>query len=158
MTKADFTTSEINIAAVEPQLAAVVRKRVAFADIPAAQRAARAALDAALKAAEAHPAGPTLTVWRMPEAGVLDYAPGVFVDGDFLPGRGEQDSVTLFTLPRGRAAHLRVTGSYEALPEAWGRLFAGCQDQALAGLNWEIYTTPGSAQGTIETDLYALLA
>lgn len=122
-------------------------------DIPAAQRRARVALETALKAADVAPLGPHLTVWRMPSGGVMDYAPGVFVETP-ISGNGEVSSLTL---PEGRAAHLRLTGSYAGLPDAWGRLFKGCEGRELSGLNWEIYTAPDGS-GTIQTDLYALLA
>jgi effector-binding domain-containing protein len=149
----EYTTTPVQIVDVQARIAAVVRKRIPMADIPDAQRRARSAIDAALKAADVAPLGPTLTVWRMPEGGSMDYAPGVFV-AEPLDGDGEVSSVTL---PKGRAAHLRLTGSYAGLPDAWGRLLKGCGGQDLAGLNWEIYTETGSS-GETQTDLYALLA
>jgi len=149
----EITTTPVKIVDVEPRLVAVVRKRVALTDMSNAQRRARLALDAALKATDVTPLGPKLTVWRIPEDGVIDYAPGVFVARP-LEGAGE---VTSFKLPEGRAAHLRLTGSYTDLPDAWNRLFKGCGGQKLSGLNWEIYTASDSAAET-HTDLYALLA
>lgn len=153
MPKSTFTTTPVEIVPVEPRLAAVVRKQVAFADLQRAQMAARAALKEALQAANLEASGPALTVWRMPDAGVMDYAPGVFVP-EQMAATGD---VTLFTLPQGRAAHLRLSGSYEALPDAWGQLFTACEGQSLAGLNWEVYSAPEGSP-TNETDLYALLA
>lgn len=153
MNTAEFTTTSVEIVDVEPRLAAVVRKRVPMAEMPDAQRRARATLEAALKTADVTPLGPNLTVWRMPEGGAIDYAPGVFV-AEPLAEAGE---VTSMTLPAGRAAHLRLTGSYAGLPDAWGRLFKGCAGHELSGLNWEIYTASDSSADS-RTDLYALLA
>lgn len=68
----------------------------------------------------------------------------------------ETDGVSLFTLPEGRAALLRLTGPYEALPEAWNRLFDACNGHVLAGLNREVYAE--TRPEDIRTDLYALLA
>ena len=71
-----------------------------------------------------------------------------------LEGTGEVSSITL---PEGRAAHLRLSGSYAGLPEAWSRLFKGCEGRELSGVNWEIYTASDSSTET-HTDLYTLLA
>ena len=144
----------VTIIGVERRFAAVVRQEVGYAEMANAQRRARKVLDARLRDAGIAPAGPALTVWRPLGAGLVDYAPGVFVATP-VAGMGE---VSLLTLPAGRAAHLRLSGSYENLPAAWERLFAGCEGHALAGLNWEVYTTPGAGPDAAETDLFALLA
>ena len=153
MNATEFTTTPVEIVDVQPRLAAVVRKRVAMTDIPESQRRARRALAAALEAAGVTPIGPNLTVWRIPDGDSIDYAPGVFVAKP-LEATGEVSSMTL---PEGRAAHLRLSGSYAGLPEAWTRLFKGCEGHALSGVNWEIYTASDSSAET-HTDLYALLA
>jgi effector-binding domain-containing protein len=154
MAEAGGTTSDVEIIAVEPRLAAVVRKRVPFASIPETQRKAHTALSAAFESANVQPIGPWLTVWRTPQDGLIDYAPGVFVP----EGTREMNGIDLFALPQGRAAHLRLQGPYEGLPDAWGRLFAGCKAHRLAGLNWEIYSVPNGGQEKIQTDLYAFLS
>lgn len=154
MSASNYTTTPVQIVDVPARVAAVVRKRVAMADIPEAQRKARSAIASALKAADVTPLGPTLTVWSMPEGGKMDYAPGVFVAE---PLEEASDEVTSVTLPEGRAVHLRLSGSYAGLPDAWGRLFKGSAGHQLSGLNWEVYTEPGTS-GETETDLYALLA
>lgn len=153
MNTAECTTTPVEIIDVPPRLAAVVRKSVAMADLPAAQRSARRALTVALQAAGVTALGPDLTVWRMPSGGFMDYAPGVFV-AEPLEQTGDVSSLTL---PAGRAAHLRLSGSYASLPEAWSRLFGGCEGHELAGLNWEIYSIADGATPA-QTDLYALLA
>lgn len=153
MNPTDLTTTPVEIVDVRPRFAAVVRQRIAMTEIPGAQCRARLALQTALKAADVASHGPHLTVWRMPEGGLIDYAPGVFV---FQPWEGTGE-VSSFTLPEGRAAYLRLTGSYAGLPEAWSRLFKGCEGQTLSGVNWEIYGAPDGASDT-HADLYALLA
>ncbi len=153
MNRAEFTISPVEIVDVEPQFAAVVRTRVAMSDMPEAQRRARLALKAALDGAEVTSLGPNMTVWRMPVGGYIDYAPGVLISKPWE----ETGEVGSFVLPAGRAAHLRLTGAYAGLQEAWSRLFGGCQDQTLSGLNWEIYSSPEGAAEP-RTDLYALLA
>jgi effector-binding domain-containing protein len=156
MTATESTAAQVEIVEVEPQLIAMVLKTVAFADLPQAQREARNLLDAALRDAGIGPSGRTITVWRPPQDGMMDYAPGVFVPEGF----GVSGAVSLFTLPQGRAAHLRMRGSYSGLPDAWGCLFAGIHTQGFltAGLNWEIYAAPDVTPEEAETDLYALLA
>ena len=154
MAEAGVTTSDVEIIAVEPRLAAVMRKRVPFASIPETQRQARVALGAALESANVQPIGPWLTVWRTPQDGLIDYAPGVFVP----EGTPEMAEIELFRLPHGRAAHLVLHGPHEGLPDAWGRLFAGCDAHQLAGLNWEIYSVPNGSHDKIQTDLYAFLS
>lgn len=146
----------VDIVAVEARLTAVVRRSVAFVEMPQAQRDARGALAAALAAAGVRPLGPALTVWRPPQAGVIDYAPGVFVPHAFEA----PDPVSLFTLPQGRAAHLRMNGPYDGLPAAWQSLFETCAARglALAGLNWEVYAAQDAPAAAAGADLYALLA
>lgn len=144
--------STVEIIDVAPRLAAVVRQPVGYAAMGDAQRKARPLLEAALRAADTVPDGPPLTIWRPLDAGLVDYAPGVFVPRAIA----EAGEVSLLTLPAGQAAHLRLTGSYAGLPAAWERLFAGCAGRALAGLNWEVYTVADAEAP--ETDLYAMLA
>ena len=79
--------------------------------------------------------------------------PGVFI-AEPLEGSGDVSSITL---PEGRTAHLRLSGSYVGLPEAWNRLFKGCEGYDLSGLNWEIYAA-GNGSADTHADLYALLA
>ena len=148
--------AQIEIVPVEPQLIAIIRNTVAFADLPRAQREARASLSAMLDEAGIADRGRTLTVWRPLQAGMIDYAPGVFVPEEFRVS----GAVSLFTLPEGRAAHLRMRGSYADLPNAWERVFSGIKAQGAvpAGLNWEIYAAPDVPPEEAETDLYAFLA
>lgn len=147
--------TSIQIARVEPLLAAVVRKSVPLALMAQAQREARDALEAALKAADVARVRRALTVWRPPLDGFIDYAPGVFVPYAF----DTAGAVSFLTLPEGRAAHLTMRGPYDGLPSAWRRLFGACEAQGLklAGLNWEIYGDPETPSATVETELYALL-
>ena len=144
--------SPVEIVTIAPRLAAVVRRQVGVAAMRDAQRRARPLLDAALRAAGVVPEGPRLTAWRTLEGGLVDYAPGVFVSRPIA----EAGEVSMLTLPDGRAAHLRLTGSYAGLQAAWELLFAACASRPRAGLNWEVYTDAGPEGG--ETDLYAMLA
>ena len=146
-----FVIGQVDIVDVTPRLAAVVRQQVGYGDMGDAQRKARPLLDAALRAANIAPDGPRLTVWRPLDGGLVDYAPGLFIPRPIE----EVGEVSLLTLPAGRAAHLRLTGSYAGLPGAWETLFAGCAGHARAGLNWEVYASSGPDGD--ETDLYALL-
>ena len=138
---------------MEPHLVAVVRRAVGYTEMGDAQRRARPLLAAALSAADVMPNGPPLTVWRPLEGGLVDYAPGVSVA---RPITGT-DEVSLLTLSAGRAAHLKLTGSYANLPAAWERLFVGCEGRARAGWQWEVYTAAGTDSEAAETDLFALL-
>ncbi|MDB5477827.1 MAG: AraC family transcriptional regulator [Alphaproteobacteria bacterium] len=146
--------SKMQIVPIRPALAAIIRNCVTFAEIPMAQRTSRDVLNKALAAAKPDSSGPWLTLFRPPESGTMDYAPGVFVPDGFEPG---EEAISLFSLPQGSAAHLRLEGPYEELPQAWQDLFSACKSQGLelAGLNWEVYTET-SPQPV--TDLYAWLA
>ena len=99
MTATKSAPAQIEVVQVEPQLIAMVRRTVPFADMPRAQREARALLETALKAAGIEAGDRTVTVWRPPNAGMMDYAPGVFVPEGF----SVSGAVSLFTLPQGRA-------------------------------------------------------
>src|SRR3954454_15974215 len=89
--------AQIEIVQVEPQLIAMVRRTVPLADMPRAQREARTLPDAVLKVANIEAGGRTVTVWRPPQAGMMDYAPGIFVPEGF----NVSGAVSLFTLPQG---------------------------------------------------------
>ena len=146
-----------SIVTVNRQLTAVVRAKVPFAEIPSAQRSARAAVDAALPTLEAGPVGRPLTRFRTPAKDALDMEIGTIVGRGFA-GRGE---IVPSELPAGRAAHFQLKGPFDGMPGAWQTLFAWCQAEKLelAGINWEIYMLwQGVDPAKLETDLYALLA
>jgi effector-binding domain-containing protein len=148
--------ADVTIVHVKERLAIVVRKSIPFADMPGAQKEARAILQAELAAANVEPEAGHLTVWRPPQNGVIDYAPGRFVAEKFAVTRG----ASFLSLPEGRAAHLRLKGAYSQLPHAWQHLFDFCRAQnlQLAGLNCEVYAPEGAASETPQSDLYAFLA
>lgn len=154
MNKSSTASEVIRIEEVEARFALVVRRKVTFAEMGDAQRHARALLAAALRSAGAAPGGLNLTIWRPLPDGLVDYAPGVFVDAAFAAD-GETG---MFELPAGHATRLTVTGSYADLPAAWQRLRAEAEVRGSAGLNWEVYTRSGSGPDDNETDLFALLA
>ena len=139
------------------QLTAVVKTKVAFAKIPDAQRAARAAVDGALPSLDAGPSGRPCTRFLTPAASALDMEIGPIVTRTFQ-AKGE---VVPSDFPAGRAAHFRLQGPFDGMPGAWQTLFDWCTAEklALAGINWEIYMPwQGIDPAKLETDLYALLA
>jgi hypothetical protein len=146
-----------SIVMVERQLTAVVKTKVAFAKIPDAQRAARAAVDGALPSLDAGPVGRPCTRFLTPAASALDMEIGTIVTRTF-PAKGE---VVPSDLPAGRAAHFLLKGPFDGMPGAWQTLFDWCTAEklALAGINWEIYMPwQGIDPAKLDTDLYALLA
>jgi effector-binding domain-containing protein len=151
-TKTDF--SDMQVVPVAAQPTAIVRKEVLPSEMRAAQQHARALLANALKDAAVSTPAQSFTMWRPAADGKIDYAPGIFVPQS-VKAAGD---VALFTLPEGRAAHVKLTAGYEALPKAWQHLLESCKAQKLelVGVNWEVYTKADA--GETQTDLYALLA
>jgi effector-binding domain-containing protein len=146
-----------SIVTVDRQLTAVVKAKVPFAEIPMAQRSARAAIDAALPSLDAGPLGRPVTRFRTPAKEALDMEIGTIVGRSFAPA-GE---IVMSELPAGRAAHFQLKGPFDGMPGAWQTLFAWCAAEklALAGINWEVYMPwQGVDPAKLETDLYALLA
>lgn len=146
-----------SIVTVDRQLTAVVRAKVPFADIPKAQRSARAAVDAALPSLEADPVGRPLTRFLTPAESALDMEIGTIVGRTFA-AKGE---IVPSDVPAGRAAHFQLKGPFDGMPGAWQTLFDWCKAEKLelAGINWEIYMPwQGVDPAKLETDLYALLA
>jgi effector-binding domain-containing protein len=145
------------IVTVEHQLTAVIKAKVPFAEIPAAQRSARAAVNAALSSLDAEPTGRPCTRFRTPASGALEMEIGTIVSRPFT-AKGE---VVPSDLPAGRAAHFLLKGPFDGMPGAWQTLFDWCKAEQLelAGINWEIYMPwQGVDPAKLETDLYALLA
>jgi effector-binding domain-containing protein len=141
---------DCSIVTTERRLTAVVKAKVPFAEIPAAQRSARAKLAAALPSLEAGAPGAACTRFRTPPTDGLDMEMGCIVSGPFA----DKGDVVLSELPAGRAAHYSMKGGFEGLPGAWETLFGWGAQRGLtfAGVNWEIY---GAEQ---DAELYALLA
>jgi effector-binding domain-containing protein len=145
------------IVTTEHKLTAVVRATVPFAQIPDAQRSARAAVNAALPSLGAGPTGRPCTRFRTSAHDRLEMEIGTIVDRSF-DGKGE---VVPSDLPAGRAAHFQLKGPFDGMPGAWQTLFDWCKAEQLelAGINWEIYMPwKGVDPAKLETDLYALLA
>jgi GyrI-like small molecule binding domain len=153
---ADIRTAECSIVTVERRLTAVVKVQVPMAEIPRAERSARAKLDAALSSLDVGPLGQAFTLWRPPVDGRLYMEPGVLVARTFEP-LGE---VVPSALPAGRAAYFLHVGPYEGIPGAWNTLFAWCSEEKLelAGTNWQIYGDDDENPARLTTTLYALLA
>jgi effector-binding domain-containing protein len=154
MTASTPQFSDMQVVAVAAQPAAIVRTQVVPSEMRAAQRRARALLASVLKDADVNTPAQAFTMWRPGSNGKIDYAPGIFLPQS-MKAAGD---VSLYILPEGRAAHVQLTGSFEALPNAWQYLFESCKAQKLelVGMNWEVYAEAGS--GAAQTDLYALLA
>ena len=146
-----------SIVTVDRQLTAVVKVAAPFPEVAKVQRAARAAIDAALPVLDAGPAGRPMTRFRPPAGNTLDMEIGTIV-GRAFAARGE---VVVSDLPAGRAAHFQLKGPFDGMPDAWQTLFGWCKAEKLelAGINWEIYMPwQGVDPAKLETDLYALLA
>ena len=145
-----------SIVTVERQHTAVVRAKVPFAQIPQAQRAARAAIDAGLPSLETGELGLTVTRWLPPSGGALDMEMGTIVarrieaSGEIVPSE----------LPAGRAVHVVMVGPFDGMGAAWQALFEWCQAEKLkpAGINWEVYGPTPDDPAKQETLLYALLS
>ncbi|NGM37260.1 MULTISPECIES: GyrI-like domain-containing protein [Methylobacterium] len=139
------------IVLVSPSICAVEWAEVAFAAIPQFQREARARVNAALAAQGVVKVGPEVTFSLSPSGGHIRIAAGSTIAGGFKAVGG----VTVQEIPAGRAAHLRLEGSYALLPDAWRALAAWVveDDHEPAGLSWETYGDPSVPV----TNLYTLL-
>lgn len=131
---------------------AVVRDRVAFADIPALYDRAYPAIFGALGAAGIAPSAPPMGVVHGSSDGTLDLSVAVPVAEPFA-GDGE---VAPETIAAGRVATLLVRGDYAQIGAAYQRLFAWADSQELrvTGLAWEQYLTepkPGGDPADNET-------
>ena len=148
--------SQYSIVTVDQQHTAVVKSTVAFADLPNAERSARAKIANALPQLDIGPLGDSFTLCRMPKNGIMYLEPGVIVsrafdsDGDVVPSH----------LPGGRAVKHVLVGPFEQLPQAWPTLFAWCAFQGLKleGAFWQVYGPTVADPARQETTLYALLA
>jgi effector-binding domain-containing protein len=148
--------SQYSIVAVEQLHTAVVKSTVALADLPNAERSARAKIADALPSLDIGPVGDSFTLCRMPKNGAMYLEPGVIVtrafesDGDVVHSR----------LPGGRAVKHVLVGPFEQLPQAWPALFAWCASQGLKleGAFWQVYGPTAADPARQETTLYALLA
>ena len=145
-----------SIVTVEPQLTVAVKFAASFADLPNAERSARAKIAEALPKLGIVSVGHTFTLCRMLEAGKMHYEPGVIVNRVFTAS----GDVVSSQLPGGRAVKYTLVGSFDQLPQAWPALFAWCKESALKreGAFWQIYGPTASDPSKQETTLYALLA
>jgi effector-binding domain-containing protein len=145
-----------SIVTVEHRRTAVVKAKVPFAEIPQAQRSARAAIDAGLPSLDAGALGLTVTRWLPPSGGALDMEMGTIV-ARRIEARGE---IVPSELPAGRAVHYTMVGPFDGMGAAWQTVFEWIQAEKLrpAGINWEIYGPTAADPARQETNLYALLA
>ncbi|MDI1262576.1 MAG: GyrI-like domain-containing protein [bacterium] len=149
-------TSKCSIVTVEHQPTAVVKSKVPFAEIPQAQRAARAKIETGLPSLDTGALGMACTRWVPPSGGALDMEMGTIVARP-IEARGE---IVPSELPAGRAVHSVMVGPFDGMGAAWQTLFDWCQAEKLkpAGINWEVYGPTASDPAKQETYLYALLA
>ncbi len=148
--------SQYEIVAVEQQDTAVVKSVTAFADLPSAERSARAKIAATLPELGVGPTGSSFTLCRMPNNGTMHLEPGVIVARRFEP----HGDVVHSHLPAGRAVKHLLVGPFDQLPQAWPALFQWCASCGLAleGAFWQIYGPTPDDPSKQETTLYALLA
>jgi effector-binding domain-containing protein len=148
--------SGYSIVTVERQHTAVVKVTAAFADLQAAELAARAKLASALPRLRAEPAGNSFTLCGMPKDGKLSIEPGVIVTRAF----DADGDVACSQLPAGRAVMHVLVGPFDRLPQAWPALFSWCASEGLKreGSFWQVYGPTAADPARQETTLYALLA
>jgi effector-binding domain-containing protein len=148
--------SDYAIVTVEQRYTAVVKSTVAMADMPQAERAARAKIAEALAQLNVGPEGDSFTLCRMPRDGKMHYEPGVIVaracepTGDVVPSE----------LPAGRAVRHVLVGPFDRLPQAWPAIFSWCSTKALKleGTFWQVYGPTAADPQKQVTTLFALLA
>ena len=147
---------DCKIVTLDRQPTAVVKATVPFAEIPQAQRSARAKIDAGLPSLDTGALGLTCTRWLPPQGGALYMEMGTIVARP-IEARGE---IVPSELPAGRAVHSVMVGPFDGMGAAWQTLFEWCQAEKLkpAGINWEVYGPTPSNPEKQETYLYALLA
>lgn len=149
-------TSTCSVVTVEKQPTIVVKAKVPFAEIPQAQRAARAKIEAGLPSLDTGARGLTCTRWLPPQGGALDMEMGTIVarrveaQGEIVPSE----------LPAGRAVHSVMVGPFDGMGAAWQTLFEWMQAEKLepAGIDWEVCGSTPADPAKQETYLYALLA
>ena len=148
--------SQYSIVTVEPQHTVVVKSTVALADLPDAERSARAKIADALPKLEIGRVGDSFTLCRMPKNGTMYLEAGLIVAQAF----DSDGDVVHSHLPGGRAVKHVLIGPFDQLPQAWPTLFAWCasQGQKLEGTFWQVYGPTATDPARQETTLYALLA
>src|SRR3954470_7646428 len=128
---------DCKIVTVDRQPTVVVKAKVPFAEIPHAQRSARAKVAAALPSLDTGALGMGCTRWLAPQGGALTMEMGTIVARP-IEARGE---IVPSELPAGRAVHSVMVGPFDGMGAAWQTLFDWVQAEKLrtAGINWEVY-------------------
>lgn len=126
---------------------AAVRATVPMTDLPAFYDAAYRQVAEAAEREGWRIAGPAVGWYHGMPTDTVDLAAGFAVEGA-AAGAASGD-VRVVELPGGDALALTHTGSYDGLPDAWGRLEA---DRAALGVDgrgdfWEEYVTDPSPDG-----------
>ena len=148
--------SDYTIVTLEQQHTAVVKSTVGMADMPKAERSARATIANALPQLNAGPVGDSFTLCRAAGDGKMHYQPGVIVAQTFEP----IGTVIPSQLPAGRAVKHLLIGPFDLLPQAWPALFSWCSSEGLEleGTFWQVYGPPSADPTEQKTTLFALLS
>lgn len=148
---------EPEIVHVDRAPTAVVREQVRMDALPGFYDQAYRAVAAALAEQQVEPRS-AIGLYLSPPTETVDLEAGFVVDSAVEPD-GE---VVASSLPGGDVARLTHVGSYDELPQTWGRVmvWVGEQGRAPAGPMWEVYVTepnPQTDPSTLRTDLFCLL-
>ncbi len=148
--------SDYAVVSVEQQCTAVVRSTVGMADMPKAERSARARIAEAIAQLNVGPVGDRFTLCRAAGEGKMHYEPGVIVARTFKP----IGNLVPSRLPAGRAVKHLLIGPFDLLPRAWPALFSWCSSQRLEleGTFWQVYGPASADPAEQKTTLFALLS
>ncbi|MDD9933561.1 MAG: GyrI-like domain-containing protein [Myxococcales bacterium] len=146
---------DIDVVEVEGKPAAVIRKRLTLAEIPAGVMPLVDRVWQFLRGGGADEHGHNVWIYHHTDDGHVDVEVGVEVRDGFEEKEGVVRTVT----PSGRAAHAVFHGAYGALPRVHQELIAWCADHGhtRAGSNWEVYGDPSPDPEKCRTDVYHLL-
>ncbi|WP_402464546.1 GyrI-like domain-containing protein [Isoptericola aurantiacus] len=144
----DPSFPEPTVVAADAQHLAVVRERVAMADVPALFDRAFPLIFAALERRGIGPVAPPLGVLHGTPGETLDIGVAVPVAEPFEAG-GDAEGVAGETLAPGPTATLLVRGDYGRLPAAYDHLYRWIAAQGLTAgeVAWEQYLTEPSPDG-----------
>ncbi|MGC3953692.1 MAG: GyrI-like domain-containing protein [Propionicimonas sp.] len=150
--------TEPTLLTLEPEPTAVVRHTgVTVSELPALFDAGYPAV----VASGARLAGPALAIYYGDPMAVFDIEIGFPVSEPLAGPIGADPAVVPANLPDGQALALSHHGSYDTLPEGWGRLAAEAEARGLTPRGcFEVYVTaptPDTDPATLRSDLYLLV-
>ncbi len=134
---------------LDPTTLAVVRERVAIAELAPFYDRAYGQVAAALGAAGLSPAGPAVGWYASMPGSDVEVAAGFPVRPGDVPLGTELDGAELQTVPGGPAVAALHVGPYDELGDAWTALDAWCRERGLhpRGDFWEEYVTDPNPGG-----------